>query len=80
LGTIGSDIDGASSLKVKNLGDGTLTKYFLRISGDSRFDVPYFTYLQEMTKELFGLSSSIKILKENRKPRTFKLKSITHLL
>lgn len=42
------------------LGDGTLTKYFIRISGDVRYDIPYFEYLSKLTYELFGLNSSIK--------------------
>ena len=30
------------------LGDGTLTKYFLRISGDYRYDIPYFNYIYDV--------------------------------
>lgn len=41
------------------LGDGTLTKYFMRISGDDRYDKPYFEYLNKLAYELFGLTGKI---------------------
>ncbi|MBI5392077.1 LAGLIDADG family homing endonuclease [Candidatus Woesearchaeota archaeon] len=41
------------------LGDGTLTKYFLRIFGDKTFDLPYFLYLAYSIKNLFGVDSHI---------------------
>jgi len=41
------------------LGDGTLTKYFIRISGDSRYDGPYFNYLNKLIDNLFGIIGSI---------------------
>lgn len=42
------------------LGDGTLTKYFVRISGDYRYDLPYFDYLSNITYELFDIKPSIR--------------------
>jgi hypothetical protein len=39
------------------LGDGTLTKYFIRISGDYRYDRPYFNYISKLVKDLFGINS-----------------------
>ncbi|MBI2628849.1 hypothetical protein HYW74_02100 [Candidatus Pacearchaeota archaeon] len=42
------------------LGDGTMTKYFVRISGDYRYDLNYFIYINKLVEELFGISSSIK--------------------
>lgn len=47
------------------LGDGTLTKYFMKISGDYRYDLPYFNYLSKLIFNLFGLKS--KISKENKR-------------
>jgi translation initiation factor 1 (eIF-1/SUI1) len=41
------------------LGDGTLTKYFIRISGDYRYDIPYFDYLKNLVDELFGINVTI---------------------
>lgn len=41
------------------LGDGTMTKYFIRISGDSRYDLFYFQHLQNLIYELFKLESAI---------------------
>ena len=41
------------------LGDGTITKYQLKISGDYRYDLPYFYHLRKLVFELFGLSCSI---------------------
>ncbi len=42
------------------LGDGTLTKYFIRISGDHRYDYPYFNYLSKLIYDLFGVIPSIR--------------------
>ncbi len=50
-----------------HLGDGTLTKYFLKISGDARYDLPYFNYLQKLIFDIFGIDAHI--LKENDKTR-----------
>lgn len=41
------------------LGDGTLTKYFIRISGDSRYDVSYFNYLNNLVYKIFGIEGKI---------------------
>ncbi len=41
------------------LGDGTLTEYFMRISGDKRFDHNYFEYLSGVIKRNFGIASVI---------------------
>lgn len=41
------------------LGDGTLTRYFIRISGDSRYDLSYFEYLDLLVFELFGIHGKI---------------------
>ena len=41
------------------LGAGTMTKYQLKISGDHRYDLPYFDYLKKLVLSLFGLSCSI---------------------
>lgn len=38
------------------LGDGTLTSYFIRISGDKQHDKPYFKYLTKLTHKLFSLN------------------------
>jgi len=46
------------------LGDGTITKYFIKISGDNRYDKPYFNYIADLVYELFGLKS--KIVKDRR--------------
>ena len=43
------------------MGDGTLTKYFISISGDSRYDLQYFNYISDLIKELFGLSAKIRV-------------------
>ena len=47
------------------LGDGTLTKYFMKISGDYRYDLPYFKYLSRLIFNLFALKP--KISKENKR-------------
>ncbi len=42
------------------LGDGTLTKYFVRLSGNRITDLPYFhDYIPNLVQTLFGLQSSI---------------------
>ncbi|MBI2047496.1 hypothetical protein HYT26_05050 [Candidatus Pacearchaeota archaeon] len=41
------------------LGDGTITNYFVRISGDYRYDLPYFDYLSELIIRLFGIKPKI---------------------
>lgn len=47
------------------LGDGTLTKYFMKISGDCRYDLHYFNYLSGLVFNLFGLK--VKISKEKKR-------------
>lgn len=42
------------------LGDGTLTNNFIRISGDKRYDLPYFRYLQTLLED-FGIVGRIKL-------------------
>ena len=42
------------------LGDGTLTPYFVRISGDSRYDVPYFEHISRIIYLLFELKTKIE--------------------
>ncbi|MBI3334186.1 hypothetical protein HYZ97_01760 [Candidatus Pacearchaeota archaeon] len=46
------------------IGDGNLTKYYLKISGDHRYDLPYFTYLNSLVRRLFNLEG--KITKDRR--------------
>lgn len=41
------------------LGDGTLTKYFVRISGDYRYDKPYFNHLKNIINDLFKIKATI---------------------
>ncbi|VVB98189.1 LAGLIDADG-like domain protein [uncultured archaeon] len=41
------------------LGDGTMTRYFIRISGDKRYDRKYFEHIAKIVHELFGIESSI---------------------
>lgn len=43
-----------------HLGDGTLTKYFIRISGDKRYDYHYFNYLSSLAEEVFGFKPIIR--------------------
>lgn len=45
------------------LGDGTMTKYFVRIFGDKNFDRSYFQYLANILKETFGIEASIRTAK-----------------
>lgn len=47
------------------LGDGTLTNYFVRISGDPKYDLHYFEYLRDLIEEIFGIKSKISITKRN---------------
>ncbi len=42
------------------LGDGTMTNYFIRISGDKRYDRHYFIYLQSLVEGLFGFKPDIR--------------------
>lgn len=42
------------------LGDGTLTPYFMRISGDKRHDKPYFEYLSKLIYALFSIEPTIR--------------------
>ena len=42
------------------LGDGTLTKYFVRIFGDSRYDISYFLYISSLVKDLFKFSPFLR--------------------
>ena len=37
------------------LGDGTITPYQLRIAGDYRYDLPYYSYLTNIIFKLFGI-------------------------
>ncbi len=41
------------------LGDGTLTYYFARISADTRFEKPYFDYINNLAYKLFGIKGKI---------------------
>jgi hypothetical protein len=41
------------------LGDGTLTEYQIRISGDYRYDLPYYVYLSKTILELFEVYASV---------------------
>ncbi len=43
-----------------HLGDGTLTKNFIRIFGDSRYDSSYFAYVSNLVKNLFGFSPFLR--------------------
>lgn len=43
-----------------HLGDGTLTKYFLKISQDPRYDLPYVLYIKALIEDLFGASPAIR--------------------
>lgn len=42
------------------LGDGTMTKNLIRISGDVRVDKPYFDYISNLVKSLFGISPAVR--------------------
>ncbi len=50
------------------IGDGTLTNYFIRISGDYRYDLSYFNYLKSLVLDLFGIDA--KVFKDNRNVNT----------
>lgn len=41
------------------LGDGTLTKNFVRIYGDKRYDRHYFSYISYLVRHLFGLEPKL---------------------
>ena len=41
------------------LGDGTITKYLIKVTGDSRYDLKYFEYIRRLVQELFGINSKI---------------------
>ena len=41
------------------LGDGTITKYFIKFTGDARYDKPYFEYLENLVVDLFGIKASM---------------------
>jgi len=41
------------------IGDGTLNRNFIRISGDSRYDSHYFSHISKIIKSLFGLDTTI---------------------
>lgn len=45
------------------LGDGTLTKYFVRIFGDKRYDSHYFDYISDLVEEIFDIKPSIREIK-----------------
>lgn len=47
------------------LGDGTLTKYFLRISLDARYDLSYADYIMNLIFRIFGIQARLR--KENGK-------------
>lgn len=53
------------------LGDGTLTRYFIRISGDRRYDPSYFNYLAGLVYDLFKVRP--KIVMDKRVINTFYL-------
>ncbi|PIU76027.1 hypothetical protein COS75_01250 [Candidatus Pacearchaeota archaeon CG06_land_8_20_14_3_00_35_12] len=45
------------------LGDGTLTKYFIRIFGDKRYDLHYFNYLSSLVYSITSIQPKIRIEK-----------------
>lgn len=45
------------------LGDGTMTNYQILISGDIRYDLPYYNYLSKLVFDLFEIKPSIKKVK-----------------
>jgi len=51
------------------LGDGTLTKYYFRIFGDSRYDKLYFQYLSKLINNLFGINSNLTVDKRSNNKR-----------
>lgn len=62
------------------LGDGTLTKYFVRIVGDIRYDRPYFDYISKLVKNLFNLDSKLSLQVENTALLTILSVSLCKLL
>ena len=42
------------------MGDGTLTKDTIRISGDYRYDGPYFEYISKLVEEVLGFKPKIR--------------------
>ena len=48
------------------LGDGTITKDIIRISGDSRYDLYYFEYISYLVRVLFNLDSRIATEKRSK--------------
>ena len=47
-----------------HLGDGTMTKHVIRISGDYRYDLPYFKHISDLVKKLFDIE--VQIFKDPR--------------
>jgi len=43
------------------LGDGTLTKYFMRITADKRYCLPYLEYLSRAAEDVLGIKPTIRI-------------------
>ena len=43
-----------------HLGDGTLTKYFLKITQDPQYDLPYVSYIGALVRDLFATSPTIR--------------------
>lgn len=43
------------------LGDGTLTKYFMRITEDKRYCLPHLEYLGKLAQESFGVKPTVRI-------------------
>jgi len=63
------------------LGDGTLTEYFIKISGDSRYDKRYFEYIHQLVEDTFGISGKISIEKnKNTLLLTFHSKELCNFL
>jgi hypothetical protein len=52
--------EGLAELIGVYLGDGTLTKYFMSITGDYRYDLFYFNYLSNLIYKLFGIYPTIR--------------------
>src|SRR3989344_4602352 len=63
--------EGLAELIGAHLGDGTMTNYFIRISGDYRYDLSYFHYLSSLIFKLFGVQALI--LRDKRPINTFYL-------
>jgi len=74
-GGANSNAGGQGLVKIKNpqmtprfaeligayLGDGTLTKYFMRITADKRYSFPYLEYLSKIAEEALGIKTTIRI-------------------